>query len=93
VTTSDTTLTLVRGRVKWFDGKKGFGFITNASEEDVFVHFTMIDGEGFRQLRAGDRVKYVQTQGPKGLSATHVRRLAKETHVERPRDARPLNEN
>jgi cold shock protein len=69
---SDTTLEVVRGRVRWFDSKKGYGFITNAAGDDVFVHFTTIEGEGFRHLRAGDTVRFVQSRSTKGLSASQV---------------------
>jgi cold shock protein len=64
-----------RGVVKWFDDKRGYGFIRNAEGEDVFVHFSTIDGEGFRHLRTGDCVEFVQSEGPKGLSASQVRRV------------------
>ena len=74
---SVTTPPVDRGQVKWFDSKKGYGFITNAVGDDVFVHFTMIDGGGFRNLCAGDSVEFVQYQGPKGLSASQVRRTGR----------------
>jgi len=64
------------GTVKWFDSKKGFGFIVNAEGKDVFVHYTSIEGEGFRSLKDGERVQYEQVQGEKGLLAKNVRRLA-----------------
>ncbi|HWP40478.1 MAG TPA: cold-shock protein [Tepidisphaeraceae bacterium] len=64
------------GTVKWFDAKKGFGFIVNAEGKDVFVHYTSIEGEGFRSLKDGERVQYEQVQGEKGLLAKNVRRLA-----------------
>jgi CspA family cold shock protein len=63
------------GTVKWFDVKKGFGFIVNADGKDVFVHFTSIEGEGFRSLKDGEKVEYEETGGAKGLSAKSVRRL------------------
>ena len=60
------------GTVKWFDAKKGFGFILNPDGEDVFVHFSSIDG--FRVLKDGERVSFEQLAGAKGLSARRVRR-------------------
>ena len=63
------------GTVKWFDVKKGFGFIVNADGKDVFVHFTSIEGDGFRSLKDGEKVEYEETGGAKGLSAKNVRRL------------------
>lgn len=63
------------GQVKWFDCKKGFGFILDDNGEDVFVHYTVIEGDGFRRLRDGERVEYDVVEGPKGFSATRVRRV------------------
>ena len=62
------------GNVKWFDSKKGYGFIINPDGKDVFVHFTSIEGDGFRSLKDGETVDYEQIQGEKGLLAQHVKR-------------------
>jgi CspA family cold shock protein len=69
---------MTTGTVKWFDSKKGFGFILNAEGKDVFVHFSSIEGDGFRSLKDGDQVEYEEQRGDKGLSATVVRRLVTE---------------
>jgi CspA family cold shock protein len=70
------------GNVKWFDSKKGFGFIINPEGKDVFVHFSSIEGDGFRSLKDGETVDYEQVQGEKGLLAQHVKRLqAQQQHL------------
>jgi CspA family cold shock protein len=61
--------------VKWFNEEKGFGFIAQEKGDDVFVHFSSIEGDGFRTLADGDRVEFDVKQGPKGLSATNVRKI------------------
>jgi len=60
------------GTVKWFNDAKGFGFITTERGEDVFVHFTAIQGNGFRSLSEGAQVEFEVAQGPKGLQASNV---------------------
>jgi CspA family cold shock protein len=60
------------GTVKWFNDAKGFGFITSASGEDVFVHFSAIQSKGFRSLAEGAQVEFDLVQGPKGLQAANV---------------------
>ena len=62
----------MHGKVKWFDEAKGYGFITQDSGEDVFVHFSQIDGEGFRTLREGQAVEFEIKSGPKGPQAFNV---------------------
>ena len=65
----------VEGTVKWFNDEKGFGFIEQEGGKDVFVHFSAVDGEGFKTLQEGDSVEFEVTQGPKGDQATNVKLL------------------
>lgn len=60
------------GTVKWFNAAKGYGFITREGGEDVFVHYSAIESEGYKTLAEGQRVEFTLTQGPKGLAATSV---------------------
>lgn len=60
------------GTVKWFNGSKGYGFIEREGGEDVFVHYSAIQGEGFRNLEEGQRVEFEVERGPKGLQASNV---------------------
>lgn len=61
-----------RGTVKWFNDAKGYGFITGANGEDIFVHFSAIKADGFRSLKEGAAVEYEVNNGPKGLQAANV---------------------
>ena len=61
------------GCVKWFDAKKGYGFIVGPQGKDVFVHYSSIDGDGFRSLREGEEVLYDLVETEKGLAASHVK--------------------
>jgi cold shock protein len=64
-----------KGTVKWFNGAKGYGFISRETGEDVFVHFRAIVGEGYKTLNEGDKVEFEVTQGPKGLQAQNVSKI------------------
>src|ERR687895_432342 len=64
---------MTTGIVKWFNGDKGFGFITPESGPDVFVHFSAITGAGYRNLNENDKVEFEVTTGPKGPQAQNVR--------------------
>ena len=64
-----------KGTVKWFDNAKGFGFIAREGGDDVFVHHTAIQGEGYKSLDDGQSVQFDVTRGPKGDQATNVTKL------------------
>ena len=66
---------MTEGTVKWFNDNKGFGFIEQSGGNDVFVHHTSIDGEGFKSLQEGDSVQFEVVEGPKGQQAAEVRKL------------------
>lgn len=65
----------IQGTVKWFNSQKGFGFIQREGGSDVFVHFSAIQGSGYRELNEGDRVEFTIADGPKGPQAADVIRL------------------
>ena len=66
---------MVKGTVKWFNASKGFGFLSQENGEDVFVHFSAIQGEGYKSLNEGDAVEFEVTTGPKGPQASNVKKI------------------
>ena len=64
-----------KGTVKWFNGSKGYGFISREEGDDVFVHYNSIEGDGYKSLEEGDQVSFEIGQSPKGLQATNVTKL------------------
>ena len=67
---------MAQGQVKWFNDAKGYGFISQEGGEDVFVHFSAIQAQGYKSLAEGDRVEFEVSRGPKGLQAANVRRAS-----------------
>jgi len=67
---------VAKGKVKWFDNKKGYGFITPEDGKDVFVHHTAIQGDGYKTLQEGEAVEFDIVQGPKGEQAANVTKIA-----------------
>ena len=66
---------MAQGQVKWFNDAKGYGFITQEGGEDVFVHYSAIQAQGFKSLAEGDKVEFEVTRGPKGLQSAKVRKV------------------
>ena len=67
---------MATGKVKWFNDQKGFGFISaDGDNRDIFVHHSVIEGDGFKTLQENETVEYDAEDGPKGMKATKVRRL------------------
>ncbi len=64
-----------KGTVKWFNPKKGFGFVSRSDGDDVFVHFTSITGDGYRTLEEGEQIEFEVTTSQKGLEAKDIKRL------------------
>ncbi len=64
-----------QGTVKWFNAAKGYGFISREGGDDVFVHFSAIQGDGYRSLQEGETVTFEVRKGPKGLQADNVERI------------------
>lgn len=65
----------MKGKVKWFNESKGFGFIEQDGGKDVFVHYSAIEGSGFRTLTEGEEVEFEVVEGPKGLQASKVNKV------------------
>jgi len=79
---TDESLKGLKGVVKWFNDAKGFGFIEHTSGKDVFVHYSVIQSEGFKTLKDGEEVEYEFKEGPKGLQAVRVQRTANADAIE-----------
>ena len=69
-------LGMAKGSVKWFNDQKGYGFVTQEDGTDIFVHFSAIQGEGFKTLHEGQEVEFDVTDGPKGAQASNVRPIS-----------------
>jgi len=68
---------MARGTVKWFSDQKGYGFVTpDDGSKDVFIHYSAIQGDGFKSLKEGDKVEFEVTQGPKGPQASNVNKAS-----------------
>ena len=72
----------ITGKVKWFNESKGYGFIKQDSGKDIFVHYSEIQGDGYRTLAEGEMVEFETRTGPKGLEATNVARTASQEKEE-----------
>jgi CspA family cold shock protein len=76
------TLKDITGEVKWFDPRKGFGFIIGPDGQDIFVHYTVIEGDGFRVLKDGSKINYDAEHNEKGWRATRAVRLESDAETE-----------
>jgi CspA family cold shock protein len=65
----------MKGKVKWFSNQKGYGFVTTEDGKDIFVHYSAIQGDGYKSLNEGQDVEFDITTGPKGQQASNVKRL------------------
>lgn len=72
---SEDFVKMPEGKVKWFNEKKGFGFISTDDGEDIFIHYSEIESDGFKTLTQDQRVTFEMKEGPKGLQAIHVKPL------------------
>lgn len=80
VASDASPLTRLEGTVKWFDPRKGFGFVVGPEGQDIFIHFSVIEQtDGFRTLKDGEKIVYAAHYGTKGWAATHVRAVAART--------------
>lgn len=70
-----TEIIMVQGTVKWFNGEKGFGFLSVEGQEDVFVHFSSITGDGYKTLEEGQKVEFDIVDGERGPQAANVRKI------------------
>lgn len=65
----------MKGKVKWFSNQKGYGFVTTEDGKDVFVHYSVIQGDGYKTLNEGQEVEFEVTEGPKGQQASNVTKI------------------
>ena len=87
---SDTRLVEIEGDIKWFDPRKGYGFIVGPEGQDIFVHFSVIEQEeGFRTFRDGEKIVYDANDGDKGWSATRARSLQPRGKADTATEAKP----
>ncbi|KPY34686.1 MULTISPECIES: cold shock domain-containing protein [Pseudomonas] len=84
-------MVMIEGKVKWFNNAKGFGFINaeGKSDEDLFVHFSAIEMEGYKTLKAGQKVRFEVAHGPKGLQAIKIN-SSEEKKLDPAKDTQPL---
>ncbi|MFG0328404.1 MAG: cold shock domain-containing protein [Phycisphaerales bacterium] len=90
---TEGTITNETGQVKWFDPRKGYGFIVGPDGQDIFVHYTVIEADGFRALKDGSTVNYDAKQGDKGWSATRAVRVDDAESTDADDDSPENNDN